>query len=234
MNPDILIVTYTYDRYPLVQKSFLTMRENPGMEYRLWVVDNGSAPEQFNFITDFFYMGNIETLILNNKNLGIHHPLNQLMALAKLNSKNPEIKPPEFVMITNDDMIYEPNWLKETYDTYMVLENTENVRVVSPFHCRHLNGEVAWGMNTIKNVEYDGVKYEIKQSVSGNTWFMRGKLWLELLDWYNTNHPTEGGDWQKLEILWKNNYKCAITPKEMAHHSEESQGKGQFNRLFHW
>lgn len=241
---DILLVTYTYDRFGVLQKSFDSMFENPGMDFRLWVVENGSAfsnmygdhsgLQQFSYLTNLYINGKIELLILNKQNLGIHHPLNQMMAIAKLQSENPLIKHPEFVMITNDDMIYEPNWLKETYETFMTLEKPENVAVVSPFHCRFLNGDLAQGMQTVKTVRHNNQDYEIKDSVSGNTWFMRGSFWLNTIDWYPVNHPTEGGDWQKLKILWDNKYKCAITPKEMVHHAEESQGVGKFNRLGHW
>ena len=51
------------------------------------------------------------------------------------------------------------------------------------------------------------------------------------LDWYSVNHPTEGADWQKLAILNKYGFKCAVTPKEMAHHLPEAQGTGKYNRL---
>ena len=73
-------------------------------------------------------------------------------------------------------MIFEDNWLKETYDTYVALEFTEAVRVVSPFHCYHLNGAIANG-KSIKEFNHGGKSYEIKNNVSGNTWFMTGKTW---------------------------------------------------------
>lgn len=244
MSPSVLLVLYTYDRYEVVKKSLDSMFENPGMDFKLWVVENGSAfsnlygegsgLRQLDYLLSLYKGGKIECLILNDRNLGIHHPLNQLMALAKLHSNNPLVQPTEFTMISNDDMIYEPNWLLDTYNTFMDLETTENVAVVSPFHCKFLNGNVAHGMGTIKTVQHNGRTYEIKKSVSGNTWFMRTKLWLETLDWYRTDHPTEGGDWDKLDILWKMNLKCAVTPTEMAHHAPEAQGAGKMNRLGHW
>ena len=241
---DILIVTYTYDRLGVLQKSFDSMFNDPGMDFRLWVVDNGSVfsnlygkdsgLNQLQYLINLYSLGQIECLILNNRNLGIHHPLNQMMAMAKLSSEDPKITHPEFVMITNDDMIYEPGWLKETYNTFMALEKPERVAVVSPFHCRFLNGQIAHAMHTVKTVRYNDQDYEIKDSVSGNTWFMRGDFWLNVIDWYPVNHPTEGGDWLKLKILWDNKYKCAVTPTEMVHHAEEAQGGGIYNRLMHW
>jgi GT2 family glycosyltransferase len=244
MNPSIRILLYTYDRYEVLKKSLDTLFWNPGLEFKLWVVENGSTfsnlygkgsgKEQLDYLISLYEQGKIETLILNDRNLGIHHPLNQLMALAKLQSKNPKIEPPEFTMISNDDMIYEPGWLLDTYNTFMDLEATEHVAVVSPFHCKYPNGALANEMGTIKTVSHNGRNYEIKKSVSGNTWFMRTKLWLETLDWYRTDHPTEGGDWDKLNILWKNNLMCAVTPEEMVHHNVDATGAGKFNRLGHW
>jgi hypothetical protein len=243
MIPDILLVLYTSDRYEVLKKSLDSMFANPGMEFRIWVVENGSyfsnlygdnsGSKQLDYLLDLYKQGKIELMILNDKNLGIHHPLNQLMAIHKLHSKNPLVQPSEFTMITNDDMIYEPNWLKDTYQTFMDLES-DSIAVVSPFHCRHLNGAIASGMDTISTINRNGRDYEVKKSVSGNTWFMRTKLWLEDLDWYRTDHPTEGGDWDKLAILWKKNLKCAITPTEMVHHAPEAQGLGKMNKLGHW
>lgn len=241
---DVLTILYTYDRSELLEQSLETMFKDPGMEFRLWVVDNGSyfsslygknsGEKQLNFLLDYYKKGRIEELILNNKNLGINHALNQLMAHAKLTSNDPKISTPEFVFTTNDDMIYESNWLRVCYDTLLALENDEKVRIVSPFHCYHSNGNLAYGMETIKTVSHSGQNYEIKRNLSGNSWFMRGETWLHLFDWYPTHHPTEGGDWNKLDILNKNNFRCAITPTELVHHAPESQGTGKFNRLGHW
>lgn len=243
MSPDILLVLYTYDRLGVLKQSLDSMFSNPGMDFRIWVVENGSyfsnlygdssGEKQLNYLLDLYKQKKIELMILNDKNLGIHHPLNQLMALHKLHSKNPLIQPSEFTMITNDDMIYEPNWLKDTYQTFMDLEN-DDVVVVSPFHCKHPSGAIAHGMDTINKITRNGREYEIKKSVSGNTWFMRTKFWLEDLDWYETYHPTEGQDWKKLEIIWNRNLKCAITPTEMVHHSEAATGANLYNRLGHW
>lgn len=241
---DILAILFTYDRFELLKQSLESMFRNPGLPFRLWVVDNGSqfsemygegsGAKQLKLLLDYYKKGKIETLLLNNRNVGCNHAINQLMALAKLASEDPKITRPEFVFSSNDDMIFEDTWLKETYDTYTTLENTENVRVVSPFHCYHPNGVIAHGMETIKRANHNGKTYEIKKNVSGNTWFMTGKTWLETFDWYVVNHPTEGADWQKLAILNKYNLRCAVTPTEMAHHSPEAAGTGKYNRLGHW
>ena len=242
MNPDILAVLFTYDRYELLKESLETMFRNPGLSFRLWVIDNGSIFEnktldgerQLNLLLEYYRAGKIESLILNPRNFGCNHAVNQLMAQAKLTSINPPIATPEFIFQTNDDMVYEDNWLLETYNTYMTLESTEKVTIVSPFHCKHLNGHISHGMDTIKKVNIAGTKYEIKKNVSGNTWFMRGATWIHFFDWWPVNHPTEGGDWEKLYKNTGMGFFCAVTPVEMVHHMPDSQGTGKFNRLGHW
>ena len=244
MNPDILVFTYTYDRYEVLKQSLESMFRNPGMEFRLWVLDNGSAfyngfgegsgLKQLDLLIDYYKQKKIERLIINDKNYGIHYPINEILALAKLTSQEPKIGYPDFMMLTNDDMIYEDGWASECYQTYMDLEVPEKVGLVSPFHCKNSAGNIAHGMQTEATVEYNGRRYEIKNNVSGNTWFARADTWLRIFDWYPTNSPTEGGDWSKLSKLNVAGKKCAITPREMAHHHPEAEGRGRFNRLGHW
>lgn len=241
--PDILVFLYTYDRKPLLMRCLESMFRNPGMHFRVWLLDNGSyfsqehgagGAEQLDAILDYYKKGMLERVILNNRNLGIHFPINQIMAQLKIQSENPPIYPPEFTVLINDDMEFEDGWLTECYQTFQALETTERVAIVSPFHCHYLSGALANGMETIKTVNYNGINYEIKNYVSGNTWFMRNKFFVETLDWYPVNHPIEGGDWQKLAILRAHDLRCAITPREMAHHMPEAQGRGEYNRLGHW
>jgi hypothetical protein len=242
--PDILVILYTWDRYEMLKESLESMFRNPGMNFRLFVVENGSinsnlygkesALKQLELLIDYYKNSKIDTLILNKINVGTHHAINQLMALARLISKDPEFKRPDFVFQSNDDMVFEDGWLKECYDTLLTLEEKEKVTIVSPFHCKNLQGIVVHGMNTIKTATIDGKTYEIKDNVSGNTWFMRGTTWIDLFDWYPTDAPNDGGDWEKLTINNKHGYKCAVTINELAHHNVESQGKGKYNRLGHW
>lgn len=241
---DILAILYTYDRYEMLKQSLESMFRNPGMDFRLFVVDNGSINSnmygkdsgfrQLDLLLDYYKAGKIQILTLNQYNVGTHHAINQLMCSARLMSKNPAISRPEFVFQSNDDMVFEDGWLKECYDTLLTLEQPERVTIVSPFHCRKLDGSLADGMGTIKTVTIDGKTYEIKKYVSGNTWFMRGTTWIESFDWYPTDTPNDGGDWEKLFINTRNGNQCAVTIKEMAHHIPDAQGKGKYNRQGHW
>jgi GT2 family glycosyltransferase len=239
MSPDILVFTYTYDRYEVLKQSLESMFRNPGMEFRLWVLDNGSAffgpsgVQQLDLLLDYYRHNKIERLIINDKNYGIHYPINEILALAKLTSEEPKVSYPDFMMLTNDDMIYEEGWLKDCYQTFMDCES-HKVGLVSPFHCKNSKGNLAHGMETNNTIEAGGRTYEIKRNVSGNTWFARTDTWLRIFDWYPINSPTEGGDWSKLSKLAAAGMTCAITPTEMAHHHPEAEGRGRFNRLGHW
>lgn len=241
---DILAILYTWDRYEILKQNLESMFRNPGMPFRLYVVENGSinsnlygpdsGSKQLDLLVDYYRQGKIDILIANKYNVGSYHAINQLMSLGRLISVDPVVNRPEFVFQSNDDMIFEDNWLKESYETLLALEGPERVTIVSPFHCKNLAGQVVQGMNTIKRVTIGGKTYEIKDNVSGNTWFMRGKTWIDTFDWYPTNAANDGGDWQKLAINNKLGNKCAVTVNELAHHHVDAQGKGKYNRAGHW
>ncbi len=242
-NPDTLAMFCTYDRLGVLQPSLETMRASPGLPLRLWVLDNGSAftnmysstsgAEQLKFLTETYQQGHIEKLILCDQNLGIYFAFNQLMALAKLNSENPLVSIPDFIFLTCDDMLYEPNWLWECRKT---LEDCEKyskgkVVIVSPFHCQHSDGVIAPKMQTVDTFEAGERTYEIKQRVCGNTWFMRSKTWLDFMGLYPVTHPYRQGDWSKLKMVLNGGYFCAVTPEEMAHHNIEATGHRGYDRI---
>ena len=250
MQPDILVCFCTYDRYEILKQSLDSMFNDPGMNFRLWVLDNGSAfsnlypteeyshsgKKQVEYLMRLYSEGKIEKLILLDRNVGINHAINELMALAKLSSIDPPINPPDFVFRTNDDMIYEPGWLKQSYQSLLDCENYPNgkVTIMSPFHCCYSNGDLAPGMETIDMWTHNNTTYEIKNNASGNTWLMRGNTWLDLFGFLPTYNAIDGGDWNDLGINNAHGFKCAVTPVEMAHHHVEATGTGKFNRLTHW
>ena len=239
---DVLVLLFTYDRFPLIKQSLDSMFNNPGANFRLWVVDNGSffsslygdnsGEKQFNYLLDLYKQGRIEKLLLEKVNYGIHYPLNELLSLAKLTSVIPTINRPDYIMTTNDDLIYEDNWLTECIKTYEDLR-FKNVGIVSGFHMFHLSGGIASGMETFEKVDVGNRTYELKRNVT-NSWFMAADTFLDVMDFFETDHPTENGDWKKLDIIRNLGMICAITPKEMLHHSPDAQGKGKWNRLNHW
>ena len=235
---DILAVIYSYDRYELLAQSLKSMFENPGMDFRLWVVENGSyhskvygemeGLHQLKLLIDYYRMGRIETLILNQINMGVHYSINQLMALAKITAAEPYRNIPDFIFATNDDMIYEPNWLLETYNTLLETEDYPKGKVIisSPFHCIHSGREIP----TIDT--YKG--YKIKNSICGNTWFMRSDTWLNTFGYYPMNIMNDGGDCSKLDVMNSLGYHGVMTKTEFAHHHSEAIGRGKYARSGNW
>lgn len=233
----------TYDRLGVLRPSLESMRKDPGLPFRLWIVDNGSAftnlysptsgVEHLDFLVSWYKQGYIERLILNRKQQGIYFSFNVLMALARLSSENPEVNIPEFILLTCDDMLYEPGWLTECHRTLLDCEKYPKGRVVvvSPFHCQDSDGTVKRRMETIDTYRLGERTYEIKYLVSGNTWFMRASTWLDFLGFYPVTHPYRQGDWAQLRKLHKAGFFCAVTPEEVVHHNTEATGHRTYDRI---
>lgn len=245
-NPDILVTLFTWDRISCLKTCLESMFEDPGMDFRLWVVDNGSAltnmygpksgVEQLELLIDYYKQGKIELLLLNDRNLGTCHAPNQLMAVAKLTAKAAEVKRPDFVFQTVDDSIFHPGWLKECHQTLIDCESYPDGKtlIVSPFHCYHSDGKIANRMGTIDHYQVGDRTYEIKRMVSGNTWFMRADTWLDDFDFYPTDKLKGGWDWAKLYRVQDMGGTCAVTPEEMVHQHPEAVGSGKWQRSKNW
>jgi len=253
---DILAIIYTWDRYEMLRQSLQSMFNQPGMNFRLWVVEQGSyrsnmygedsGIKQLALLIDYYKNGLIETLILNQKNVGTHYAINQLMSLAKLELDTPtpsklavdlgfsnnavqwKIIKPDFVFQSNDDMIFEPNWLLESYNALIATEDYPGGKVViaSPFHC------VWYGKEIPTLATYKG--YKLLDWCCGNTWLMRTSTWLDDFGFYRTDSLNDGGDSDKLAICTKNNWHQVMTKIEYAHHAPEAMGKGKYHRSGHW
>jgi hypothetical protein len=134
-------------------------------------------------------------------------------------------------------MLYKHDWLKECYQTLLDCENypMHPAAIVSPFHCKNSDGVVAPDMHTVDwyTVNNDRI-YEIKTFVSGNTWFMRGDMWLNFFDFYPTEKPSDGRDWQKLHKIHNAGYCCAVTPREMAYKHKDAIAGGKYDVRGHW
>jgi glycosyltransferase involved in cell wall biosynthesis len=243
MDPDILVAFCTYDRLGVLKPSLETMMQDPGLPFRLWVIDNGSAftnmysstsgLEHLDFLVRWYKQGNIERLILNHTQQGIYFSFNVLIALAQLRSDNPRVEIPEFIFLTCDDMLYEPGWLAECHRTLLDCEAYPKgkVVVVSPFHCQHSDGVGVPCMGTVDTFEIGERTYEIKHRVSGNTWFMRASTWLDFMGPYPVAHPYRQGDWTQLQKLHEAGFFCAVTPKESVHHNVEATGHRAYDRI---
>ena len=243
---DILVVLFTWDRGAVLKQCLETMYQDPGMPFRLWVVDNGSAFENMwsptsglkhlDILLDWYKKGKIELLLLNDRNLGTCHAPNQLMAMAKLEAAAAKVQRPDFVFQTVDDSIFEPGWLSECHRTLLDCEGYPRGKamIVSPFHCCHSDGRPASRTKTIAQYEVDGRSYEIKQAVSGNTWFMRAETWLDLFSFYPTARLKGGWDWAKLKVVKNIGGVCAVTPEEMVHQQPEATATDKWQRSKNW
>jgi len=244
--PDVLAFLFTWDRGACLRECLKSMYRDPGMPFRLWAVDNGSAftnmwsptsgLKQLGILLKWYKAGKIELLLLNDRNLGGGHALNQLTALANLTAQAAKISRPDFVFLTVDDSIFHPGWLAECHKTLLDCESypSGKVLIVSPFHCRHSDGTPASKMGTVDRYETNGRVYEIKQMVSGNTWFMRASTWLDLFGFFPTNRIKGGWDWAKLAIVKKLGGMCAVTPEELMHQHPEAVGRGRWQRSRNW
>jgi len=219
------------------------MLHQPGMPFRLWVEDSNSAftsengirCEQIELLLELYDQGHIERLILSSANTGHSHPLNLMMAMAGLSCEHADIKPPDYVFETSDNMLYKDGWLKSCYDTIIDCEQYgRKITIVSPFHCKNSNGRVAPSMDTENLFTIGDRSYEIKKWVSGNTWFVTGDTWLNFFGFYPTKQPSAGRDWSKLRMLRDAGHKCAVTPEEMAYKHPDATAGGQYDVRGHW
>jgi len=133
------------DMLKVLQASLTSLRENAGMPLDLLVFDNGSCPQARTFLTEEYEKGNIQFLILADKNLGKGGAWNVMLQAA----------PGEIIAYADNDVLYSKNWLKESVK---VLETYPNVGMVTsrPFHTKPelYQSVIKWAEST------SGVKLE--------------------------------------------------------------------------
>ncbi len=113
------------DMLKVLHASLTSLRENAGMPFDLLVFDNGSCDEARTFLTGELEKGNIQLLILSDKNLGKGGAWNVMLQAA----------PGEIIAYADNDVIYSRNWLKESV---RVLETYPKAGMVTsrPFHTK--------------------------------------------------------------------------------------------------
>lgn len=123
----------------VLQVSLSSLRENAGMPFDLLVFDNGSCHEAREFLTNEFGKGNIQFLILSDKNLGKGGAWNVMLQAA----------PGEIIAYADNDVVYSKGWLKESVK---VLETYPKVGMVTsrPFHTKPelYQSVVSWAETT--------------------------------------------------------------------------------------
>lgn len=113
------------DMLEVLQLSLSSLRENAAMEFDLLVYDNGSCQQARDFLLAEFEKGNIQTLMLSERNLGKGGAWNEMLQAA----------PGEIIAYADNDVLYYPGWLRESV---RLLETFPNVGMVTsrPFHTK--------------------------------------------------------------------------------------------------
>lgn len=109
----------------VLQASLNSLRKNAGMPLDLLVFDNGSCPQARAFLTEEYEKGNIQFLILSDKNLGKGGAWNVMLQAA----------PGEIIAYADNDVLYSKDWLKESVK---ILETYPRAGMVTsrPFHTK--------------------------------------------------------------------------------------------------
>lgn len=109
----------------VLRLSLSSLRQNAGAEFDLLVYDNGSCGEARAFLLDEFEKGNIQTLILSDRNMGKGGAWNVMLQAA----------PGEIIAYADNDVLYHPGWLRESVK---VLDTYPNVGMVTsrPYHSK--------------------------------------------------------------------------------------------------
>ena len=111
------------DMLKVLELSLTSLRNNASMDFDLLVYDNGSCPEARNYLLSEFEKGNIQTLILSDRNMGKGGAWNVMLQAA----------PGEIVAYADNDVLYYEGWLRESVK---LLESYPNVGMVTsrPYH----------------------------------------------------------------------------------------------------
>ncbi len=113
------------DMLKVLELSLASLREDPGLPFDLLVFDNGSCQEVRTFLLSEFNKGNIQYLILSDKNMGKGGAWNVMLQAA----------PGEIIAFADNDVLYYPNWLRESIK---ILDGCPNIGMVTsrPFHTK--------------------------------------------------------------------------------------------------
>jgi len=161
----------------VLKVSLDSMRRDAGLPFDMLVFDNGSCPEERDFLIKEKEAGRIQYLILSEKNVGKGGAWNVILAGA----------PGEIIAYADSDVLFSPNWLKRSVE---ILETYPNVGMVTarPFRTppEFYSATLAWAR---KNAQFEDGQFipwetflEFNLSL-GQTEEENVKVYQETRDW---------------------------------------------------
>lgn len=119
----------------VLRLSLASLRQNAGMDFDLLVYDNGSCQQARAFLLHEYERGNIQILVLSDRNMGKGGAWNVMLQAA----------PGEIIAYADNDVLYHPGWMVESVK---VLETYPNAGMVTsrPFHTKPelYSANLAW------------------------------------------------------------------------------------------
>lgn len=97
---------YYAEALEVLKLSISSMRADAGVSFDLMIFDNGSCGEVRDFLIDQKELGNLQYLVLSEKNLGKGGAWNIMLAGA----------PGEIISYTDSDVLFSPGWLKASVE----------------------------------------------------------------------------------------------------------------------
>ena len=112
----ISVITLSYDNLNYTKEFVKSIRKNTTVPYELIIVDNGSEPETQKWVEEI-----ADQSIIFQVNQGFSKGFNEGVKLAQ----------GEYLMLTNNDTEFPPDWDKKLIET---MENNPMAGIVSPVY----------------------------------------------------------------------------------------------------
>ncbi|MGA7192587.1 MAG: glycosyltransferase family A protein [Anaerolineales bacterium] len=164
-----------------------SMRKDAGLPFDLMVFDNGSCAEVRDFLITEKEEGQIQYLILAEKNMGKGGAWNIILAGA----------PGEIIAYTDSDVLFSPKWLSRSVE---ILETFPNVGMVTarPFRTppEFYESTLKWARKNAKLEDGQFIPWEtfLEFNLSlGQTEEENKKIYAETKDWRITYNPPADG-----------------------------------------
>ena len=161
----------------VLKVSLESMRKDAGLPFDLMVFDNGSCEEARDYLIEEKEKGNIQYLLLSEKNVGKGGAWNMILAGA----------PGEIIAYADSDILYYPKWLSRSVE---ILETFPNVGMVTARPYRtppaFYTSTLAWARENASIEEGDFIPWEtfLEFNLSlGQTEEENIKVYAETSDW---------------------------------------------------